>query len=266
MWADSGDSGADPAVLKAATWNIRFFSDNSRSQWELLLITAILSRYDFIAIQETRDTEILDRTVRFLHEFFGKQYQHITSPPVGRGMMERYSFLYDTDVVRFQGAQFFIPDLEDRFIREPFAAGFRAGEFDFYAVNVHTIYGDSVEERQAETALLTEAVNHVRLRTGEKDILLMGDFNLPPEDAGFDLLRTAERFLPINTDVPTSIYGKLYDNIWLDPIHTSEYTGRWGVYFFDVLLFDDENRAASLAVSDHCPLWAQFDISGPDDD
>jgi len=31
-------------------------------------------------------------------------------------------------------------------------------------------------------------------------------------------------------------------------------------------VFNDDDEAASLAVSDHRPIWAKFSISGVDDD
>jgi hypothetical protein len=34
----------------------------------------------------------------------------------------------------------------------------------------------------------------------------------------------------------------------------------------DVEVFENDDKAASLAVSDHRPIWATFDMDGPDDD
>jgi hypothetical protein len=45
-------------------------------------------------------------------------------------------------------------DVEDNFIREPFVAMFKAGEFDFYAINIYSIYGDSVSKRRFEAKKL----------------------------------------------------------------------------------------------------------------
>ena len=46
----------------------------------------------------------------------------------------------------------------------------------------------------------------------------------------------------------------------------TEYTGQNGVDDFDVTVFDNDDKAASLAVSDHRPIWATFRTDGVDDD
>jgi hypothetical protein len=75
-------------TLFLATFNIRIFSHNSRDDQELLKICSLLKEFDFIAIQEVKDTQILDRTVSMLKEQFSVNYKYIASPKVGRGIKE----------------------------------------------------------------------------------------------------------------------------------------------------------------------------------
>ena len=51
-----------------------------------------------------------------------------------------------------------------------------------------------------------------------------------------------------------------------DPAFVSEYDGQNGVDDFDVTVFDNDDKAASLAVSDHRPIWATFRMDLVDDD
>ena len=69
--------------------------------------------------------------------------------------------------------------------REPFFAKFKAGNFDFYVISIHIIWGDSVTERRAEVLLLDDVYLSVQNMDAENDIILMGDFNLSPTDKGF---------------------------------------------------------------------------------
>ena len=69
----------------------------------------------------------------------------------------------------------------------------------------------------------------------------------------------------VNKDLPTSIKDRLYDNIWFQSQYTQEYTDQFVVMKFDETDFGNDDRAASLAVSDHRPLWAIFDIRNDDD-
>ena len=73
-------------------------SNNSRTDAELIAIARTLVDYDFIAISELRDEVVLKRTQRILAQM-GKAYDYQFSPAVGRGVKERYAFLYRKDRV-----------------------------------------------------------------------------------------------------------------------------------------------------------------------
>ena len=47
-------------------------------------------------------------------------------------------------------------------------------------------------------------------------------------------------------------------HFWFNSSYVSECDGGNGVDDFDVTVFDNDDRAASLAVSDHRPIWATF--------
>ena len=85
--------------LTLASFNIRIFSNASRDDIELASIADILQKYDLIAIQELRDEEVLKRTAAILRQR-GLGYAYEISPLVGRGVKERYAFLYRTDRVQ----------------------------------------------------------------------------------------------------------------------------------------------------------------------
>ena len=251
--------------ISIATFNVRIFSTNSRNDEELYQICNILKKFDFIALQEVRNNEIIDRAVAMLRRDFGLNYFSLVSKGVGRGVKERYAFLFRANKVGFMLEAEFIEDDEDLFIREPFYAKFRAGEFDFWAITIHSIYGDIVADRRAEALVLDDVYRFVQDLDGENDILLMGDFNLPPDDKGFEELLALEGMTAINTSIPTSIKDRLYDNIFIQSQYTQEYAGQYGVLKFDELWYGNDDKTASLAVSDHRPLWAIFDTSADDD-
>jgi endonuclease/exonuclease/phosphatase family metal-dependent hydrolase len=245
--------------LSLATWNVRILSDNSRDDQELEQIASILSRYEFVALQEVRDTIVLDRLVALLPD-----YAYIASPPVGRGVSERYAFFYHTGRIDVTAEPTLAPDPDDIFIREPFVGHFAADSFDFSIVSVHIIYGDSITQRRTEVSALAEILMAVDTANGsEADILLVGDFNLPPDDQAWDL-PTYRPLVP--PDMPTTITDRSsYDNIWFRPATTHEIFADIEIYLFDELLFTNNDRAASLAVSDHRPVRARFSTVEDDD-
>lgn len=69
----------------------------------------------------------------------------------------------------------------------------------------------------------------------------------------------------INDEIPTSIKDTLYDNIWFQAHFPKEFTGTYGIIKFDEVLFGNDDKKASLTVSDHRPLWAEFIIDSDDD-
>jgi endonuclease/exonuclease/phosphatase family metal-dependent hydrolase len=257
-----------PATFTLCSFNIRIFSNGSRDDAELALIADRLQQCDLVAIQEVRDAIVVRRVENILEER-GHVFDSITSDPVGRGVQERYTFLWRPSLITPIGEAVIWPDATDSFIREPFIASFRAGQFDFSLITMHSIFGDSKTDRRAEAALLDDVYRTIQnADDNEQDVIVLGDFNLPPEDPGFQELLslltplfTGNRYTTISENAKS-----LYDNIWFDPEHLSEYTGDYGMDDFDVTVFGNDDRAASLAVSDHRPIWARFRIDLPDDD
>jgi hypothetical protein len=110
-------------TISIATFNIRIFSNNSRDDEELYQICNILKEFDFIAIQEVRDTQILDRTVSMLKSQFNLNYRYLASDKVGtERSKEIYVYLYRTDKVKPLKNFGLYQDAEDHFIHEPFVA------------------------------------------------------------------------------------------------------------------------------------------------
>ena len=265
-------SDTNESELKLAAWNIRIMSNKSRTDAELMEIARTLADYDFIAIVELRDEAVLKRTQRILLQM-GAAYDYQFSPAVGRGVKERYAFLYKKDLVSVVSPGELYPDAadgKDDFSRDPYWATFRAGEFDFSVIAVHVIWGDTVGPRKAEVRALADVYRYVQDANGdEEDVLLVGDFNRNPTDT--------ETYHPIMS-IPsmTRLFNfpqrshirdtSLYDNIFFEENHVTEYLGKSGIDRFDETDFGNNDKAANLAVSDHRPVWAVFSVTQEDDD
>jgi endonuclease/exonuclease/phosphatase family metal-dependent hydrolase len=268
-------------TITIATWNIRDLSTNSRSDFELLQISYILQNYDFIAIQEVNDEEAIHRLVYWL-KVLDNSYGSLFSPPSGTGSeKEHYTFLYRKKFIKWLGSSKLA---EGDFARPPFLASFKAGNFDFTVISIHVCFGCNglgEEGRRLEIQRLTSLYSNL-LNGQEKDILLMGDFNLEPNDGAFLNLQTIDSTRPILTcdtnekcsQFSTTRETKLFDNMWFDRAHTNEYANEHGIFDFDEELFEDPSgnssdyreRYARFAVSDHRPIWAIFRIDLMDDD
>jgi endonuclease/exonuclease/phosphatase family metal-dependent hydrolase len=259
---------ATSETVKIASFNIRIFSNKSRNDEELNYIANILQQYDFIAIQELRDEEVLRRVTTLLKNN-GRSYSYEISDEVGRGVKERYAFLYDRDIVEVIEKGKLLNDINDDFIREPYYATFQAREFDFTIITIHVLFGESKDQRRKEVEKLARIYKEIQdSNSKEQDVILCGDFNFPPDDKGFDKLKAipSMTFLIMSPKKTTISDTSLYDNFWFQENYTKEFTGECDVYMFDEIVFQNDDKSAKLAVSDHRPIWAVFDIKEPDDD
>ena len=247
-------------TIKLASWNVRVLTDNSRDDGEVRRIADIIRNFDIVAIQEARDTRVLDRIKAQL-----PGYDYVASQPVGRGQREIYAFFWRTSSVRHIGRAHTVDDPQDVFIREPYAGTFSAGEFDFTLCTIHLLFGDSQADRRRELVYMDEVVRSVQSANGdEQDVILLGDFNFPPDDRGWQLNGWTAVFQPPTKTTVGDV--SLYDNIWFHPSNTgAEYTGTHGVIRFDVDDYPGDVRRARREVSDHRPVWVIFRTTSDDD-
>jgi hypothetical protein len=111
-----------------------------------------------------------------------------------------------------------------------------------------------------------------------RDILPLGDFNLPTLEEGDPVrkaLTSRGLILPDHLSVVggSSLGGRNhYDQIAFFPGETKEFSQQTGVFDFDNALFrelwETHTPKQFLAfsryyISDHRPLWAEFTTSGP---
>lgn len=238
------------STITIATFNIQSFGKAKMANATLANeLSDILSEFDLIAIQEIRDKEgaSLPRLAEMLN------YSYVISPRLGStSSKEQYAFLYNSSKVAFENVSYVL-DFSD-FERPPFIAKFKAGEFDFFVVDIH-VKPESGTTRQ-EIVSLKQAINST------EDYIILGDYN-----AGCNYLsEPLELVLPLlsiivpngaDTTVREST-SCAYDRIAITPQTMEDYAG-WGIYRFDSVLGLTEEQA--LRLSDHYPVWAEFYIS-----
>lgn len=173
--------------LLLATWNIREFGDNRRTE-SLYYISEIISRFDLIALQEVAsDKKGLESIVSIL----GKDWQYIVTDSTegSEGGWECMAFLYDTRKVSFKNLageivlekKKLIDEMQ--FARTPFCVSFQAGWFKFNLTTVHIIYGsgESKPRRLKEIDALAKFLTK-RAKKEKVNYVLLGDFNIPKKD------------------------------------------------------------------------------------
>lgn len=261
-------------TVRIASFNIRILSNKSRDDTKLKKICEVVGQYDLVAIQELRDLTILRRVQTNLQQSMQVEWRFDASEPVGRGVKERYAFLYRSDRVAVVSAGRLVPDPKDKFIREPFYASFRAGHFDFTLLTIHSLYlSKNAPERKLEFDALAKAFQYVQEADAkENDVILLGDFNDAPDNSRMAAINSLPSIhhLIDPPDKTTISNSSLYDNIFFQTNCVVEFAGRSGVDYYDRRMYPDGNggsvvRKASLDVSDHRPVWAEFSTAVDDD-
>lgn len=233
-------------------------------------IAKSLNYFDLVGLEEVITPEGLERLVKSLNKYTNSQWDYHISPfSVGtRKYKEYYAYIWKKDKVQFLASEGFYPDIDKKFIREPYGASFQIGNFDFTFVLQHAIYGKRETERRAEAFELVKVYRYFQDRDKrENDILLGGDFNL----SAFD-----EAFAPLYEDKDQVIFGvdprikttigihrmaNSYDNIFLSKVYTQEFTGKSGAVDFT----NKQYKLMRTRISDHLPVFIVVNVDKDDD-
>jgi hypothetical protein len=286
-------------TLNIATWNIREFGKlhkgKPRSEAAIHYIAEILFQFDLIAIVELRDDLTdLSRVMEVLGPYWRAVFSDFNTDPAGN--RERIAYLYDKRAAVFTGlaAEADPPRQKNQatneyeptidWWRSPFMASFSAGNFDFILLTAHIRWGgEDPALRIPELQKLAEWVDKRRQEkyVVDKDIIVMGDFNIPQlDDALFQAITSK------GLEIPDALRGKehgsnlardkRYDQILYDSQYTKTIKDAGGVLDFYCddwqALFPKEQYPNmsktdfTYELSDHLPLWVQLDTWTDDEE
>jgi exonuclease III len=263
--------------------------DSPKRDWRgLWAICEIISRFDIVAIQEiTGDLYALRTMLKTLGPNWSFIMTDVTAGDAGNG--ERMGFVFDTRRVSLSGlaGEIVVPKkwldetgkdaLKEQFDRTPYAVSFRAGTDTVLLCTAHIKYGSRASDRVPELNGLARWMAEWagRMTDYEQNFMLMGDFNIDRKD---DLLwqafvSTGLTVPPPLLDLPRTIFAdpanpqsQFYDQIaWFESDARRKMTMAFkagGHIDFMPLLYKDAKltrRQVSDRVSDHYPLWVEFE-------
>ncbi len=256
-----------------ATWNIQQFS-NKKTGRALQYMADICERFDIIALQEVK-TDL--RGLARLQALLPGNYRILVSDPTGNS--ERFAFLYDKRSVTATGLVckigFNVPAKTHQgyqLHRMPYCASFRAGRFDFVMASAHIYFGKTKKERLQREEEVSQLAKFVKRRSEternkvfDRDFFVVGDFNIEEEGDKFFNALVAEGFVMPNklkTLGTNFARNHTFDKIvWVDRPSFS-FTNKLNVVPFGEVLFQDKNpKGGKKQISDHLPLWAEFEIN-----
>lgn len=164
-------------------------------------------------------------------------------------------------------------DLRRQGYRNAAIADVRIGEFDFVVVGLHLKAGRGLDDRarRSEQAAFISGFVQGVLRSGENDVLIIGDYNMIPgeDDKNFDIMNadgslrfvSSEALADSFTHISGGTPGSLLDGYAFTNVDPAEY--RDGSV---AIVAMHERLGLSLAqyaaqVTDHLPVLAEFDVS-----
>lgn len=253
------------ADTRVASWNIRNLGwDNGK---DYAALAEVGRTFDLISVQEVMSEEGIIRFEAALEARTGADWDRLCSHLIGRGSYrEMYCFTWRADAVSWVEGAVVYTDDRDLFAREPFSAVFETYDrVRFVATGVHSIYGDSVDVREAEARALRAYHDWLRASFPGLPVLLMGDFNLAPTNPAWAPM--GEVAYPLIQEGATTIssvdgrFANLYDNVWVDAGVALPIT-EYGRVEFPHLILGITHEEARDRVSDHIPVYVTLSAEG----
>lgn len=287
--------------LLIGTWNVRALGgytqrwtarskDSPKRDWRsMACIAEVFSRFDVTAVQETRrDTSAMLAILSLL----GPKYRIIISDVTegDKGNSERLAYVYDSTRVQPSGlvGEIVLPSMKGspvrQFARTPYAAGFVRNNVEFILTTVHVLWGKAPAERLPELAAFAQWMRAWADRPQEwnHNLLVLGDFNIDRhEDPLWQEFFSTGLYPPaVLHDVRRTIFDNNRNRHYYDQISWFSPTGADGKTEsrLDGLTFDEvggnidfvphvltalglTKAQMSWRISDHYPLWLEFNVS-----
>ena len=247
------------ADINIGTWNLEHLSVRPNKDFQS--IAKVAKNVDFLAVQELMSEEALNTLATELTRQTGKHWSFMASHAVGRSTYkEMYGFVWRDDLVAYEDGAVTYLDRGDTFEREPYSARFRSLKDDttFVVATVHVLYGKNQADRASEINALSSYWTWLKdTYPGNNQIMLMGDFNTPPNAPAWSLLDATARPLVLNDASTLSTtdgkFANLYDNVFVskqsaikaNDVRVFKYPAYLGM----------TNTKARNSVSDHAPIF-----------
>lgn len=250
-------------MIRVGTFNAHGF-DNAKIKDERIagIMADIVRQFDVVAIQEidTSDPFALKRFMKRVNST-GRDFRLILGTPQPNvGVDQQSAIFYDASTIELENRQYYhVNDPDNTINRDPLVAWFRTRPKDgdaytFTLVNVH-LDPQSTSNEMLRVAQIFRAVRNDGRH--EDDVILAGDFGISASQ--LNDLAIGQGLQAVNVDLATDTRSSAqYDNFMLDPLATSEFTGETGV--FDFLKIYNLTLDQALKVSDHLPVWAEFEV------
>lgn len=276
-------------------WRASSTDSPKRDLHSMACIAEIVSRFDVVAIQEAQKGL---EALRHLLELLGDDYTVILTDPTEDdfGDDERLAFVFDRSRLDADGlaCELVIPlnwrrksaatrnTLDRQFARTPYAVSFRRREAILTLVTLHVYWGSKSAQGVAERARELDAIA-AWLRDWARDpdswdqnLICLGDFNIDRRGSTlWQAFTSSGLTVPEKLESPRMVAGKplehFYDQIaWFtenedgtSALLSLDYVDQAGMFDWTKTVLADSgltSQQKSFRISDHYPLWVEFEV------
>ena len=258
--SQSGVSRSENTVLIASFNALRL----GEKQKDYSAFAKILSNFDLIGLEEVMNEKGVKKVRAHLEKLTQENWDYIISDhSVGsENYREFYAFIYRKNkFLEAKPVGFYAEKDENEFMREPFGAYFKSGNFDFVYIIAHSVFGDKEKQRLIEASNYVNVYEYFSKLTDEDDIIIAGDFNMSADSLAFKNLseKYDVSYILDPKENPTTLSDtKLvssYDNFFINRKKTKEFTGNYGVYNF---ISNNNYAEIKKYISDHLLIFSEY--------
>ncbi|ROT74900.1 Endonuclease/exonuclease/phosphatase family domain-containing protein 1 [Penaeus vannamei] len=273
-----GQHNGRPAI-RIATWNLQELTKEKMSNpgvLEVICRTVLENGFSILAIQEVGSKDVLEKicselnqsSLRRVREWGGPKGEwrwQVSEEPAGK--IKPYLGYFKANNLDFVVVGLHI---------KPVSLNGKKNELNDTLVEVedndnsngkdkgeNQVLRESTDRKISQLGPLVTALKEKLIN--EREIILLGDFGMHPDNKAFDVLRETSYTNIVPADTFTNISAKnnqgtnCYDNIWLNPHTRSVYTGNWGVVREGMShLAIPRGWLWGGMVSNHCPVYCDL--------
>ena len=265
--------------LRIGAFNIQVFGKSKASKPEVMeILVGIISRYDFVLIQEIRDSsgDAIDTLLDEANKLnAANPFRMSLSDRLGRtNSKEQYAFFYRPSAFSIVDQYIYEDGDEslntketnvDKFQREPYVVLVESKRTEmkrFAVAGIHVDPGEAVQELQH----LEHVFDDIKARFNIDDVMVMGDLNADcsyvPKYKWNDIpIKSSPDYVWLITDdIDTTVSGSdcAYDRFIItgQQLIDSVIPGSSRVFLFDNHF--ELNESQAKAVSDHYPIEVEL--------
>lgn len=249
------------AQVKILSWNLENFG-KSKSDSTVTYITNTIKQYDIVAIQEVvagyggvqAVVSLADKLNRT-----GSKWDYIISNPTSSSAYktERYAYIWKTARVKKIGDAWLEKKYHLEIDREPFYCTFEYNKKQFSIANFHAITKSKQPEREIKYFKFLPA------EYPNLNLIFVGDFNCPQSHSVFNPLKKVG-YKPVLFGQKTSLKKSCENNNCLSNEFDNMFynTSKIKMMNSGIVLFylDFDSLKQAKKVSDHIPIWAEFNL------